>query len=109
MHAINMRTVADEAPESWEAPPPLNDVERALLSVLDTQLVSTSVVRDRARLKVRETSPKLASTGLAACQPISTITSALEELEKRGLAQSIQMAKCVRWRRASEADERTSR
>ncbi|MGH1574293.1 hypothetical protein ACRAWG_31185 [Methylobacterium sp. P31] len=84
---------------------PLNEMEQALLTVLDDEFISTSVVRDRARLKVLETSPTVSRRMLSRALPLATALSAFYELERRGLAERIVIAGCVRWRRAHEAGD----
>lgn len=93
----------DEPSRSLDVSPPLAELEQALLSVLDADFVSSTVVRDRARLRARETAPELSRTKLSAAQPIAAIMSALHELERTNFAESIQTAQCLRWRLKRQA------
>lgn len=105
MHSLDVPEFAATPHDPTDASRPLNDLEQALLDVLTAELVSTTVVRDRARLKSRESSPELSRKRLSAAHPIATIASQLEELGRRGLAEKVQVDRCVRWRRASVAEK----
>lgn len=78
---------------------PLGELEQTLLAALDDLLVSTTVVRERARLLAGETKPLLLKTSLSRIRPIATILAACGELERRGLAERVEAAGATRWRR----------
>jgi hypothetical protein len=101
MHGVSGRATAEtEQVETVGDVRPLNSLEQALLGALSDEFVSASVVRERARLRMREASPCLAETMLSRDLPIALATSAFYELERRGLAEQSFVARCVRWRRA---------
>ncbi|MCJ2141572.1 hypothetical protein [Methylobacterium sp. E-066] len=91
-------------PEQHELDPtsvtPLSKLEQALLAALDNQFVSTSVVRERARLLMLKTTPSVSRATLSKNQPLTVIFPACRELERRGLAERIETAGVPRWRRA---------
>lgn len=101
MHIAGMRNIgAIDVPEKVGAQQPLTEIEEALLSALTSEFMSTSVVRTRARLGTQHTSPRLSRSNFSTTRPLSTIASALHELERRGIAQKAEVAGCIRWRRA---------
>lgn len=81
----------------------LNSVDKALRAALDDEFVSASVVRERARLSMMEAQPSFVRTALSRARPVATTIAAFYELERRGFAERIEVAGCVRWRRAREA------
>ena len=96
-----MRPMQTEQPElDPTSIRPLNELERALLAALDDQFVSTSVVRDTARRMMLTTAPVIARTILPRDKALANVSAACEELERRGLAERIEVARTPRWRRA---------
>jgi hypothetical protein len=79
---------------------PLSELEQALLVALDDRFVSTTVVRDTARRMMLKTAPAIAGAILPRNQPLTAIFAACGELERRGLAERIEVARKPRWRRA---------
>ena len=107
-----MRPTQTEQPElDPTSVRPLNELEQALLVALDDQFVSTTVVRDTARRMMLKTAPVVARAILGRNQALTAITAACDELERRGLAKRIEVARTPRWRRAGESpvDETTKR
>lgn len=105
MHGIAAGNVpANELYDRSSGVRPLDEIDQALLSVLDAEPVSTSVVRNRARLKLRETAPELSRAKLTSCRPIAIVYDALRDLERRGLVKGMKSAQCIRWRRVFDAD-----
>jgi hypothetical protein len=104
MHSVSVRAAAEtEQVDAVGDVRPLNPVEQALRAALTDEFMSTSVVRERARLRVAKTSPDLAKAMLSRGLPVATTLSAFYELERRGLAEQSFVTGCVRWRRAREA------
>jgi hypothetical protein len=84
---------------------PHPEMERALLAVLSDDFIATTVVRDRARLRSRETAPIASKRMLLRTLHPAAVLSALRELERRGLAERLVSGRCTWWRRAREADD----
>lgn len=106
MRGIGPHTIAAAEPsESCNGEWCLTVLEQALLEALDGDFVSTTVVRDRAHLKTRETSPIVSRKMLSRNLPLAPILFALHELERRGWAQRRAINGCTRWRRAPETGE----
>lgn len=106
MRGIGPHAVAAAEPsESSNAEWCLTVLEQALLEALDSDFVSTTVVRDRAHLKTRETSPVVSRKMLSRNLPLAPILSALHELERRGWAERLASNGCTRWRRTLETGE----
>ncbi|MGH1572066.1 hypothetical protein ACRAWG_16975 [Methylobacterium sp. P31] len=106
MHGVSVRAAAEtEQVEAGDDARPLNLVEQALRTALTDELMSTSVVRERARQQMAEISPSLDRTMLSRDLPVATTHSAFHELERRGLAKQIVFGGHVRWRRRREAGD----
>ena len=96
-----MRPTQTEQPElDPTSVRPLTELEQALLVALDDQFVSTTVVRDTARRMMLKTAPVIARTILPRDKPLTAVSAACSELERRGLAERIEVARTPRWRRA---------
>jgi hypothetical protein len=80
--------------------PQLDSVKQALRAALDDEFMSTSVVRERARLQAVKAGALIGGTFLSRDRPISDVIAMCYELERHGVAERIDVAGVVRWRRA---------
>ena len=94
-----------EPPETPSVDKSLSALEQALFEALDGQFMSMSVVRSRARLNTRDTSPIVSRKMLSGALPLAPILHALHELERRGWAEQLAIGGCTRWRRTRETGE----